>query len=93
MVNYKVPLETVDRHLAAHRSFLDKYYASGNLVCSGSRNPRVGGIILCRAESRARVETITKEDPFYINGVADYEIIEFDPVKYAPDFAPFVNRS
>ena len=34
---------------------------------------------------------ILKQDPFYVHNAADYELIEFTPIKYHPDFALFVN--
>ena len=33
---------------------------------------------------------LTAEDPFRIHGVADYEIIEFSPVKRLPGFEAFL---
>jgi hypothetical protein len=30
------------------------------------------------------------EDPFFINQVAEYDIIEFTPSKYAAAFRPFI---
>jgi len=47
----------------------------------------VGGIILARAGSRDAVEDFIKEDPFYINDIATYDITEFLPTKYADSFA------
>ncbi len=89
-VNYKKPLAEVEKYVDAHRSYLDRYYGTGELICSGPRNPRVGGIILCRAENMKAAKAITLGDPFYLNGIADYEIIEFDPVKRAPGFEQFI---
>ena len=34
---------------------------------------------------------IIKEDPFYSNDVADYELIEFTPSKYAEEFDNLIN--
>ncbi|MDP4205692.1 MAG: YciI family protein, partial [Bacteroidota bacterium] len=67
--------------LEAHRHFLDRYYASGHFLCSGPQNPRVGGVILCKAKNRDEIDPIIKEDPFFANGVASYEVIEFNPNK------------
>ena len=85
LLTYKLPLAEVERHLAAHREYLDRQYAAGTFLCSGPQNPRTGGVILCRAADRAAVE-----DPFRIHGVADYEIIEFSPVKRLPGFEAFL---
>ena len=84
LLTYKLPLAEVERHLAAHREYLDRQYAAGTFLCSGPQNPRTGGVILCRAAD------LTAEDPFRIHGVADYEIIEFSPVKRLPGFEAFL---
>ena len=34
-LTYKVPLATIDAHMAAHVRFLKKYYAAGNFLLSG----------------------------------------------------------
>lgn len=39
---------------------------------------------------RAKTQNIVKQYPFYVHEVADYEIIEFLPTKYHPDFAAFI---
>ena len=59
LLTYKLPLAEVERHLAAHREYLDRQYAAGTFLCSGPQNPRTGGVILCRAADRAAVETLT----------------------------------
>ena len=38
------------------------------------------------------VKTIIKEEPFYINKMAEYEIIEFSPTKYADGFEHFISE-
>jgi uncharacterized protein YciI len=89
-VTYTKPISEIDKNLAVHRAFLDKYYSSGNLICSGPRNPRTGGIIICNFKSVEEVWNFIHQDPFFINDIASYEVIEFDPVKYAKDFEPFI---
>lgn len=37
------------------------------------------------------VKAIISEDPFYINKIAEYEIVEFEPTKYADGFEHFIN--
>ena len=43
IVDYKKPLEEVERYLAEHWAFLDRYFAQGKLLCTGPQNPRTGG--------------------------------------------------
>lgn len=31
-LTYKKPLEDVEKHLAAHREYLDKFYRTGNFI-------------------------------------------------------------
>lgn len=76
--------------MVEHRAFLDKYYALNRFICSGAQKPRTGGVILCKAGSKAEVEHIISEDPFNIHGAATYQIIEFSPTKFAPAFESFV---
>jgi uncharacterized protein YciI len=89
-VTYLKGISEVDKYLVEHRAFLDKYYANGNLICSGPRNPRIGGIILSRAKDIEEVWEFVYQDPFFINKIAAYEVIEFNPIKYDKDFEPFI---
>lgn len=89
-LTYILPLEEVEKHLTEHIAFLDQYYGSGNFVCSGRKNPRTGGVILCNAKNIEEVNEIIREDPFYKNKVAAYDVLEFQPTKYANAFKVFV---
>lgn len=85
ILTYKKPLSEVDRFLASHREYLATHYAVGDFIASGPQNPRVGGVIIMKADSREAVEAIIAEDPFHINGIADYRIVEFSPTMVADD--------
>lgn len=77
------PLTVVERTMDAHNAYLDQYYADGTFLCSGGKVPRTGGIILCRCASRQEAEEIMKQDPFYKEDIARYELLEFAPSKSA----------
>lgn len=81
-LTYQKNLDEVERHLADHISFLDKYYASGHFICSGRKNPRTGGVILAHRTNREDIKRIIQEDPFYQHQTASYEIIEMIPTKF-----------
>lgn len=89
-LTYKKSLEAVDACLERHVVYLDKYYGLGKFVCSGRKNPRVGGVILCNAQNADEVQAIISEDPFLQEGVAEYEVIEFEPTKCAEGFEKFI---
>jgi uncharacterized protein YciI len=90
ILKYKEPIETVMNYLDAHKEFLDKYYKLNKFICSGRQEPRTGGIIICNGEDKAEVNLIIKQDPFYENNIAEYEIIEFIPTNYAEGFKEFI---
>ena len=85
ILTYKKPLSEVDRFLATHREYLAKHYAAGIFIASGPQTPRVGGVIMMKADSRATIDAIIAEDPFHINGIADYQVVEFSPTMVADD--------
>lgn len=92
LLTYIKPLEEVERYLFDHAAFLDRYYESGHLICSGRKVPRTGGVIVGRADSREEMENILREDPFSSHGVAFYEIIEFNPTKWSVSPEPFKEK-
>jgi uncharacterized protein YciI len=88
---YIKPVEEIDKELQNHFIYLHKYYSLGKFVCSGRRNLRIGGVILCKSENEEEVKEILKEDPFYSKKIAEYEIVEFAPTKFAEGFEKFIN--
>lgn len=80
-LTYKVPVSEADQHLEAHIRFVEKYYDEGIFLLSGKKVPRTGGVILVRCESREKLESIIQEDPFFKNGISDFEITEFHATK------------
>lgn len=87
VLKYIEPLEVVDRHLAAHVEYLKKQYETGVFIASGRRIPRTGGVILARAGSCNELQEILRLDPFFVHGVAEYEVIEFSPSMAAPELS------
>jgi len=71
-------------------TFLDQYYAENKFIFSGRENPRTGGVILVRKVDRNELTEILKQDPFFQNDIADYEITEVIPTKYDKDFDRFL---
>ena len=87
ILTYKKPLAEVERYLEDHRLFLYKFYKQGKLIASGPRDPRVGGVIVCNAATEDEAKDIIKQDPFYKEDIADYNIVWFHATKYSiPNF-------
>ena len=90
ILTYKKPLSVVDKYIQAHRDYLTEHYAAGDFIASGPQNPRIGGVIMIKATNRDAVNAIISQDPFNINGIADYQIVEFTPTMFCDDvFATF----
>ena len=85
ILTYKKPLSEVDKFLAAHREYLAEHYAAADFIVSGPQTPRIGGVIMIKADNRAAVDSIIAQDPFNINGIADYQIVEFTPTMFCDD--------
>ncbi len=79
VLRYLVPIETVDQHVTAHREYLSKGYEQKILLASGPQEPRTGGVFIARAKSRNEMEFFCHQDPFYSNGVAEYQILVMEP--------------
>ncbi len=93
ILKYIIPLETIDNYRQDHLYFLDHHYKSGIFIASGAQVPRIGGIIIAKCLSKQNLEEILHEDPFYINGFAEYQIYEFSPTKYCDSFKTILEES
>ena len=91
-LTYKVPLDKVDQYLEAYVQYLDEQYELGNFLASGPKIPRDGGVILSNMEKKDEVLAAIAKDPFKINGIADYEVIEFIPRKTSEELS-FLQQS
>ena len=86
-VNYVESLDKIDSLLEEHVEFLKMQFEKQVFIASGRKVPRTGGVIIAKASSKDELEAILKQDPFYKNGVAEYEITEFVASMVLPEFA------
>ncbi len=89
-ITYIRPPEDVENHLKAHRDFLKIQYANGHFITSGRKVPVTGGIILAKANSIEELNNIIIRDPFYIEKIASYEVIEFTPTMVGVGFESLI---
>lgn len=76
---YVRPLEEIDTRLAPHREWLRHNIALGHILIAGRRMPRVGGVIIFRAQTEAEARLIAESDPFVIAGVAEFNLVAWEP--------------
>ena len=87
-LKYKKSIEEVNKVLETHLEYLDKYFEKGKFICTGKKSfPELGGVILFDSNNLEEAKKILYEDPFYIEEIADYEIIEFQPIKFSQNFS------
>ena len=82
---YVQPIEEVEAHTPAHREWLGQHVDSGLVVLAGPQVPRTGGLMLFKGgQTLDEVKAVLATDPFVIEGLADLDIVEFNPVKMNP---------
>ncbi len=86
LLTYVKSISEVERLLPEHIRYLEKQYRAGRFLCSGRKVPRTGGVILCHFPSREEAAEAMAEDPFFKEGIAQYELVEFVPSKASEGF-------
>ncbi len=92
-LTYKTPISEVDKYLQAHREYLDYHYKQGLILVSGPMKPRTGGILIATTNDRAHLERVLQQDPYYLAEIADYDIIEFIPVKHCDELKALIQKT
>ncbi|MGL4590100.1 MAG: YciI family protein [Mycoplasmatales bacterium] len=91
-LTYIKPLSEVDKYVVEHREYLDKFYSSNNLIVSGPKVPKTGGIIVAYFTDEKEVEQFILNDPFTLNEIAKAEYVRFDPVKQSTQIKNFLEE-
>lgn len=84
-VKYKKNLETVDKYKQAHTEYLTSFYDKGLILASGPYNNRAGGFIISIMDIGSANDYILN-DPFYLNGIANFDTKDFVPNQLSPNF-------
>jgi len=74
-LTYVKPNEEADKHMEPHMAWVREGYAKGWFLASGRKVPRTGGVVLAIGQ-RAEIDAYVAQDPFTVNGIAEYEITE-----------------
>ncbi|WP_298624906.1 YciI family protein [uncultured Legionella sp.] len=92
-LTFITPISEVDKYLRVHREFLDYHYKQGLLIASGPMKPRTGGIIIAATNDREHLESVFKEDPYYLAEIAEYQFIEFTPVMHRDELKELIQKT
>lgn len=82
ILKYLVDLEVVDSYRGAHLEYLNQYYKRGLLLASGRKDNGDGGVIIGGFQSEGEVDDFIRSDPFYQEGIAKYQVHQFNSTKY-----------
>jgi len=83
IIRYRRPFEEIAPYVEEHRAYLKELKAQGTLLVSGPFDPRVGGGLLLRlpdGDAMAALDRIRDGDPFTRRGLAQYELLPWNPV-------------
>ena len=87
-IHYIQPLEKVVEVTPEHRAYLKTKYDAGILLFSGPRVPRTAGVLFAKAEDVSVITDMIASDPFKIQSIGDYEVIEIAPAMWAEQLKP-----
>ncbi|HZZ83909.1 MAG TPA: YciI family protein [Anaeromyxobacteraceae bacterium] len=82
IVRYRKPLEEIVKAQDGHRAYLRGLKEKGTLLASGPLDPRNGGALLLRVPDEnplAALDAIRDGDPFWQQGLAQYELLPWVP--------------
>lgn len=83
LIRYRKSLDDVVKATDGHRAYLKTLKEAGVLVASGPFEPRYGGAVLLRVPDAGwerKLEEIRDGDPFVKGGIAQWELLGWDPV-------------
>jgi len=67
-----------------HRAYVKTGFDKGMLLLAGAWSTKTGGMVVGKANSRDEIEEFCANDPFRKQRLADYRIIEFQPIMWQP---------
>lgn len=83
LIRYRRPLDEVVANTEDHRAYLRSLHAAGTLLVSGPFDPRTGGALILRlpeGDVGRALDAIRDADPFWQRGIAQYELLPWNPV-------------
>jgi uncharacterized protein YciI len=83
LIRYRKPLEDVVAATDDHRAYVRGLQEQGIVLASGPFEPRTGGAMLLRLPDEdplPALDPIRDEDPFTRLGIAQYELLQWNPV-------------
>ena len=81
---YLKPVDEVEVHLDAHRAWVREHAGAGRVIAAGREVPLQGGLLVAVGVTRDDVDAMIATDPYITEGVAEYDVREYDMVLTSP---------
>lgn len=76
-----------------HVAWFTKHFEKGDFLLVGPYTDReMSGLMICAAETREELESILKEDVYYAEGMAVYDVRPFKGIKISAHFADYAGK-
>src|SRR6266496_1637676 len=86
LLTYTAPQTEVDYALPDHCDWLRKQFTRGLFLVSGKGTDKADQVILTRPVLRGKLDAVLATDPFVVQRLARYEVIEFTATRTAQEF-------
>ena len=89
----KIPAGKGEELFQKHIEWFTRHFEQGNFLLVGPYTDKeMAGVMICAAKTREAVEEILKEDVYYADGIADYEVRSFNAGKIAKNISEFEGK-
>ena len=86
----KIPQGKGEELFRQHAAWFTRHFQQGDFLLVGPyTDAKMAGFMLSGAETREQVEEILKEDVYYADGLADYEIRSIKAAMIAKNLADY----
>ena len=89
----KIPAGKGEELFKQHIAWFTRHFEQGDFLLVGPyTDMKMAGIMLSGLESREALEDVLKEDVYYADGMANYEVHSFKAGKIAKDFSAYEGK-
>ena len=89
----KIPEGKGEELFKGHVAWFTRHFERGDFILVGPyTDKKMAGIMISPAETREAVEAVLKDDVYYAEGMADYEVRSFTAGKIAGNFPSFAGK-
>jgi len=85
LLTYTAPETEVDYALPDHSDWVRKQFTKGLFLVCGKGNGQADHVILVRSVLRGKLDAVLASDPFVVQRLARYDVIEFTATRTAQE--------